>query len=285
MTTKISEEIHFHHHHREEAVFDGVFSEKREDGKVAATGEKITPFTSLLKLLAMRAIFVLLLGVIMSETMAVGMTAMTVLAAESSSAVKDLGGLHGGSGMRDESGGRSGLTRRHRNIGNEGLQDKERATDWEEEEEEEKGEKGGRKEEEEEGGKRLTTRSSDDTNAEKEQSNGKTVAAGDADEEQRRRLTTVPMEQMRTGFENTPAGGTVTFTEGTYTGTRMGDWDYGIRKAATMECVLGDECVVDGQDHHRCLNIYGVNGARERVTIKRIKVINGYTTSVSAESN
>ena len=94
---------------------------------------------------------------------------------------------------------------------------------------------------------------------------------------------------MRTGFENTPAGGTVTFTEGTYTGTRMGDNTWGgsdgIRKAATMECVLGDECVVDGQDDHRCLYIRYVNGAGERVTIKRIKVINGNAEYVSAESN
>ena len=125
------------------------------------------------------------------------------------------------------------------------------------------------------------------THTEKKQSNGNTVAAGDADGELRRRLTTVPMDQMRTGFDNTPAGGTVTFTEGTYTGTRMGSSTSssdGIRKAATMECVLGDECVVDGQDDHRCLYIGYVNGAGERVTIKRIKLING-NTDVSAESN
>ena len=97
------------------------------------------------------------------------------------------------------------------------------------------------------------------------------------------------MDQMRTGFENTPAGGTVTFTKGTYTGTRMGSGDNGIDwidEAVTMECVLKHECEVDGDNTHRCLYIRDVNGAGERVTIKRIKVINGYNQyNVSAESN
>ena len=80
--------------------------------------------------------------------------------------------------------------------------------------------------------------------------------------------------------------GTLMVTEGTYTGSRMGKYSHGIRKSMKLECLFGDECVVDGQDDHRCLNIRDVNGAGERVTIKRIKVINGYNQyNVSAESN
>ena len=76
-------------------------------------------------------------------------------------------------------------------------------------------------------------------------------------------------------------------TGGTYTGTRMGST--GIEKALTVECVIGgDECVIDGQDNHRCLSIIDVDGAGEQVTIKRIKVTNGNLAAewgVSAESN
>ena len=138
--------------------------------------------------------------------------------------------------------------------------------------------------------KRLTTRSGYGTNTEKEQSNG-SVAAGDGDGEQRRRLTTVttvPMDQMRTGFENILAGGTVTLTEGTYRGADMGSsyGGNGIMKSATIECVLGDECVVDGQLDHRCLFIFGLKRTGGHVTIKRIKVINGNAVNkVSAASN
>ena len=75
-------------------------------------------------------------------------------------------------------------------------------------------------------------------------------------------------------------------TEGTYTGSKMGSFNYGIWKSMQLECVLGDECVIDGQEDHRCLYIQYVNGARERVTIMRIKVINGDAgVGVSAESN
>ena len=74
-------------------------------------------------------------------------------------------------------------------------------------------------------------------------------------------------------------------TEGKYTGIKMGDVNHGIKKSMKFECVLGDECVIDGQDHHRCLYI-DCYWAGERVTIKQIKVINGNAGSyVSVESN
>ena len=76
-------------------------------------------------------------------------------------------------------------------------------------------------------------------------------------------------------FDLIEEGGTLMITEGTYTGSKMGNINEGIKKSATMECLLGDNCVIDGQDHHRCLYIWDVNGAGERVTIKRIKVMNG----------
>ena len=87
------------------------------------------------------------------------------------------------------------------------------------------------------------------------------------------------MKYLEAAYDEIEEGGTVMVTDGRYTGVKMGDstldGSNGIWKSLKLECLLGDECVVDGQDHHRCLYIEGVNGSRERVTIKRIKVING----------
>ena len=72
-------------------------------------------------------------------------------------------------------------------------------------------------------------------------------------------------------------------TEGTYRGSdRL--W---IGKAVTIECTGGDLCVVDGQDDHRCLLIWDVDGAGEEVIVKDMTVTNGNAGSngVSAESN
>ena len=96
----------------------------------------------------------------------------------------------------------------------------------------------------------------------------------------------MPMEYLEAAYDEIEEGGAVMVTEGTYTGSKMGSFNYGISKSMQLECVLGDECVVDGQDDHRCLYIVSVNGADERVTIKRIKLINGNAdASVSADSN
>ena len=94
------------------------------------------------------------------------------------------------------------------------------------------------------------------------------------------------MKYLEVWYDIIEEGGTLMVTEGTYTGSKMGDVDDGIKKSMKMECLLGDECVVDGKDDHRCLNINGVDGAGKRVTIKRIKLINGNAgDEVSAESN
>ena len=94
------------------------------------------------------------------------------------------------------------------------------------------------------------------------------------------------MIDLEAAYDIIEEGGILMITEGTYTGSKMSSFNYAIRKSMKLECLLGDNCVIDGQDHHRCLYIWDVNGAGERVTIKRIKVINGDAGgSVSAESN
>ena len=97
------------------------------------------------------------------------------------------------------------------------------------------------------------------------------------------------MIYLEASYDIIEDGGTLMVTEGTYTGSKMGSFNYAIEKSMKMECVLVEECVVDGQDVHRCLYIRDVNGAGERVTIKRIKLINGNAGNdfgdVSAESN
>ena len=85
----------------------------------------------------------------------------------------------------------------------------------------------------------------------------------------------ISMINLRLAYDDIEAKRTLMITGGTYTGTRMGS--SGIAKAMTMECVVGgDECVIDGHDDHRCLYIRRVDEAGEWVTIKRIKVTNGY---------
>ena len=94
------------------------------------------------------------------------------------------------------------------------------------------------------------------------------------------------MIDLEAVYDKIDEGGTLMVTEGIYTGSKMGSFNYGITKSMKLECLLRYECVVDGQDHHRCLYIEGVNGAGERVTIKRIKLINGNAgDGVSEESN
>ena len=94
------------------------------------------------------------------------------------------------------------------------------------------------------------------------------------------------MKRIEAAYDIIEEGGTLMVTKGTYTGIKMGNINYGIRKSMKLECLLGDECVVDGQEDHRCLLIMGVDGAGERVTIKQIKLINGNAGgSVSAYSN
>ena len=95
------------------------------------------------------------------------------------------------------------------------------------------------------------------------------------------------MQRIEAVYDIIEEGGTLIVSEGTYTGSKMGYQYHGIRKSLKFECLLGDKCVVDGQDDHRCLYIMYVDGAGE-VTIKRIKLINGNADTgyyVSAESN
>ena len=98
----------------------------------------------------------------------------------------------------------------------------------------------------------------------------------------------VPMIYLEVWYDIIEEGDTLIVTEGTYTESKMGDVYYGIKKSIKLECLLGDECVVDGQGNHRCLNIMSLNGAGVIVTIKRIKLINGNAggdfNDVSAES-
>ena len=107
----------------------------------------------------------------------------------------------------------------------------------------------------------------------------------DGEGARRRRLATeATTANLKSGYDDTPAGGKLVLTEGTYRGSER----LKIEKAMTIECTGGDLCVVDGQDDHRCLYIDGVNGAGEEVIVKDMTVTNGNAGSggtVSAESN